>query len=149
MLVPGEAVGKGRPRVTVRGGRAMMYTPDKTAKFEALVRLEAAQSMRGRPLIKGPVRLGLEIVMGVPDSYPKKRRADCLEGREFPTKKPDIDNVVKAFADAFNGIVWEDDVQIVDLHAVRRYGEFAHVGVTVSPVLPALAVEPQAGLALQ
>ena len=40
--VPGTPVGKGRPRVSTRGGKfAKMYTPEKTAYYESLVALAA------------------------------------------------------------------------------------------------------------
>lgn len=35
---------------------------------------------------------------------------------------PDIDNQMKAAADALNGIAWKDDAQIVDARLSRRYG---------------------------
>ena len=34
-FVPGQPVGKGRPRATVRAGRARLYTPARTADAEA------------------------------------------------------------------------------------------------------------------
>lgn len=37
------------------------------------------------------------------------------------TKKPDVDNCVKAVLDAMNGIVWIDDAQIVSLLARKEY----------------------------
>ena len=36
--IPGSPVGKGRPRVSVRGGYAHAYTPEKTRTYEARVR---------------------------------------------------------------------------------------------------------------
>ena len=50
-FVPGQPVGKGRPRATVRAGRARLYTPAKTEKYEARVALFAQQAMAGRPVI--------------------------------------------------------------------------------------------------
>ena len=34
----------------------------------------------------------------------------------------DIDNLVKAVLDALNGIMWEDDSQITELHAYKHKG---------------------------
>ena len=111
-----------------------MYTPEKTASYEQLVRLEAERSMRGQALLAGPVELILEIYPGVPASWSKKKQAAALAGEIYPTKKPDIDNVVKAVCDAFNGSVWLDDVQVVDLHVVRRFSDDPKVFAIVTPL---------------
>lgn len=134
VCVPGEPVGKGRPRVASRGGRPMMYTPEKTANYEQLVRLEAARSMRGQSLLAGPVELCLEIYTGIPPSYSKRKAEAARAGHIVPTKKPDIDNVVKAICDAFNGVVWVDDVQVVDLHVTRRFADEPMAFVRVTPL---------------
>lgn len=123
ICIPGEPVGKGRPRVSTIGGHARMFTPAKTKSYEETVKSEAVASMRGMEPLSGPVALRLELYLGVPASYPKGRRAKCLSGEIWPTKKPDIDNVVKAICDAFNGVVWIDDVQVVSMAVVKRYGE--------------------------
>jgi Holliday junction resolvase RusA-like endonuclease len=123
VCVPGEAVGKGRPRVAVRGGRPSLYTPAPTLAYESAVKAEAVASMQGRAVFAGPVELKLQIFMGIPASFPKKRREAASLGHIVPTKKPDMDNVVKIVCDAFNGAVWVDDTQVVDLHVTRRYAE--------------------------
>ena len=35
-----------------------------------------------------------------------------LNGRLFPTKKPDADNIIKVILDALNGLAYRDDSQI-------------------------------------
>ncbi|WP_268602553.1 RusA family crossover junction endodeoxyribonuclease, partial [Escherichia coli] len=46
-----------------------------------------------------------------------------------PTVKPDSDNVEKAIKDGCNGVVYRDDVQVVDDGKTKVYG--AELGVTV------------------
>ena len=41
----------------------------------------------------------------------------------FKTTRPDIDNLLKGFLDALNGIVWQDDAQICRISASKNYGE--------------------------
>ena len=53
-VVPGEPVAKGRARAFIRAGHVAHYTPEKTARFENLVKLAAQQAMNGEP-ISGPV----------------------------------------------------------------------------------------------
>lgn len=132
--VPGEAVGKGRPRVSTIGGHARMFTPQKTANYETLVSMAAQQAMKARELVSGPVMVEMRIHVGVAASWSKKKTAAALAGELFPTKKPDIDNVIKAICDGINGIVFKDDVQVVDVHTSKRYSAMPCVQVRVVPL---------------
>lgn len=133
--VPGEPVGKGRPRIGRVGGHARMFTPEKTANYETLVALAAQQAMAGREPIAGAVLVELQITVSIPASWSKRKRAQALAGQLYPTKKPDKDNVIKAIYDGCNGIVWVDDVQAVDGYQRKRYGETPGVRVKVVPLI--------------
>ncbi|MCY1435909.1 Endodeoxyribonuclease RusA [compost metagenome] len=111
-----------------------MFTPGKTKDYEQLVQDEAAKTMMGKPPIIGPVELRLNLVCSVPVSWSKAKRVQALAGEIVPTKKPDIDNVVKAICDALNGIVWMDDVQVTDLVVRKRFGSDPHVEATITPL---------------
>lgn len=128
--IPGQPVGKGRARVSRRGGFARLYTPEKTASYESLVALAGQQAMAGRPVIEGAVAVTLRIAVQVPASWSKKKQAAALDGQVHPTTKPDIDNVEKAIFDGLNGVVWKDDVQVVQVVKAKRYG--AKPGVEVA-----------------
>ncbi len=133
--VPGAPVGKGRPKVSTRGGKfAKMYTPEKTANYETLVALAAQQAMVGRTLLAGPVEVQMAILLPIPASWSKKKQAAALAGQVYPTKKPDADNVVKAIFDGINGVVWNDDVQACDIVVRKRYAETPGVQVLVKPI---------------
>lgn len=133
-VVPGDPVGKGRPRVSTIGGHARMFTPKKTASYEGLIAVVGTEAMAGRVLIEAPVLVEMRIVLPVPASKSKKFTAQALAGQIFPTKKPDMDNVIKAIYDGLNGVVWKDDVQVVDAIVKKRYGEVPGVYVTVIPL---------------
>lgn len=133
-VVPGEAVGKGRPRVTTIGGHARMFTPAKTASYENLIAIAAQTAMAGRELIAGPVLMELKIIVSVAQSWSKKKRAEALAGEVKPTKKPDIDNVLKAICDGINGIVFKDDVQVTNVSMSKKFGETPAVMVRVVPL---------------
>lgn len=130
-FVPGQPVGKGRPRATVRAGRARLYTPAKTEKYEARVALFAQQAMAGRPVMAGPVALSVTALFPIPPSWPKKRQAAARAGTEQHTKRPDADNCAKAILDGLNGVVWKDDSQVVTLSIEKRYSDRPGVLVTV------------------
>lgn len=132
--IPGVPVGKGRPRAAARGKHIQLYTPEKTASYEGVVALAARQAMAGALLLEGPVATTLEIRLPIPRSWSKRKQADALAGIEYPTKKPDADNVVKAIFDALNGVVWHDDTQVVEIVVRKRYAAVPGVGVAISRV---------------
>lgn len=129
--VPGEPVGKARPRVTRRG---ITYTPSKTRDYERLVELCYRSKVHRALPLKGPVALSVEAVFAVPRSLSKAERARRESGEEAPQKKPDADNILKACSDALNGIAYEDDKQICRAVVTKRYcrsGEEPHVTITL------------------
>jgi Holliday junction resolvase RusA-like endonuclease len=134
--IDGPPHGKGRPRFRRFGNFVQTYTDAKTKSYETLVKEAAIKAMGSSPPLEGPVKLDLIIRLPVPKSYPKKRSMACLNGSEWPTKKPDWDNVAKSVADAMNDIVFLDDTQIVIARVVKTYSAEAGVDVQVSEVLP-------------
>lgn len=138
-FVPGAPVGKGRPRVTTARGRPRLYTPAKTAGFEALVALAGRDAMAGRPPIAGAVALTLDVCLPVPAGWSDKKRAAALLGQTPATKKPDLDNVLKAIADGLNGVAWIDDVQIVRESTQKRYASTPGVHVRITELTGEIA----------
>ena len=135
-FVPGAPVGKGRPRAARRGAGVVMFTPEKTADYEALVSATASNAMRAEagPLFTGPLEAVLEMRFPVPASWSKAKRARALAGVEWHTSKPDTDNVAKAILDACNGVVFRDDSQIVMLTATKEFSETPGVRVVIREV---------------
>ena len=129
--VPGVPIGKGRPKFSRRGAFVRAYTPEKTANYENLVKLAASQAMAGADPLKRPIAVMLTLNMPIPSSWSKKRRELALRGLIGATVKPDLDNVCKALADAMNGIVYEDDKQIVSATIVKQYATVPCVAVRV------------------
>jgi Holliday junction resolvase RusA-like endonuclease len=127
-FVPGQPVAKGRP-IAGRGfnGRTTLRTPGKTAAYEGLIALAANAAIQA-PL-QGAIELSLTIGVQIPASVSKKRQAAMAEGRIAPTKKPDLDNVVKALCDGMNGIAYADDAQIVAMTVRKVYATTPGVAV--------------------
>jgi Holliday junction resolvase RusA-like endonuclease len=130
--VPGEPQGKGRPRVGRVAGHARMFTPAKTVAYEGLVAHAAHEAMAGHPPFAVACVLELDVVCSVAASWSGRKRAQALAGEIRPTKKPDADNVLKAVCDGMNGVVWNDDVQAVDVVLRKRYGATPGVHVRVA-----------------
>jgi crossover junction endodeoxyribonuclease RusA len=82
------------------------------------------------PLLLGAVVLRLEFVMPRPTSTPKRRTPPAI-------KRPDSDKLQRAVFDALTGIVWKDDSQVVDVHAIKRLAEIGEApGVHISVSVP-------------
>ena len=130
----GEAVGKGRPRVSRRGNYVHTYTPEKTRAFEDAIRFEfMATNCEAMPVYDREVALRAEVTIGmaIPQSYSKKRREQCEQGLIAPCKKPDIDNILKSLFDALNGYAFTDDSQIVRITAEKVYSDKPFVKVLI------------------
>ena len=132
-FVPGAPIGKGRPRATRRGAGVVMFTPEKTAGYEALVAAAASNAMRAEAgsLFTGSLEAVLEMRIPIPASWSKAHKAAALAGTELPTSKPDIDNVAKAILDACNGVVFRDDAQVVMLIATKAFSDEPGVRVVI------------------
>jgi Holliday junction resolvase RusA-like endonuclease len=131
-VVPGIPQGKARARSTASGRH---YTPKKTADYESSIGWCAKVAMGANEPLQGPLLVEIDAYSVPPLSWSKRKRDDALNGRVLPTVKPDIDNICKAVFDgAFNGIVAQDDKQIVVLAANKRYGCTAEIRVRVAAI---------------
>ena len=117
LTVKGEPVAKGRPRF----GNGRTYTPKKTVDAENNIKLLALKV--GFEKLHGPLRMTITFEMRIPKSWPAQSKKEALEGFIRPTKTPDIDNLFKLVADSLQGdnMVYQDDNQIVEIMAVKRY----------------------------
>ena len=131
--VDGQAVPQGRPRFA-KNGHA--YDPAKSREYKKLVALTAKEAMRGKvPFVKGTaLRCLITIYCNIPKSLAKKDKQRAIDQSLRPTKKPDIDNIAKAITDAMNGIVYDDDAQITELHCQKYYGDDPKAVIVVEPI---------------
>lgn len=96
LRIPDEPIAKGRPRVYKGHG----ITPTRTRQAEQHIRQLFRQQYPRRQPFHTPVCVDLAFWM-------RKR------GR------PDIDNLIKLVSDALNTLAYDDDQQIVEIHATR------------------------------
>lgn len=100
-VIPGPP--KAWERATVHQGRTLTSKAMRQAKAHVRSCLSAeALRQRWQPAAE-PVRLTLAFV--------RRRKPDAV---------PDGDNLSKMVMDCGNGIVWDDDCRVVELHAVKR-----------------------------
>ena len=122
-----------RARAFRRGNFIGHYTPEKTRSYEGMIRTAAMDAMGDRTPFNEPVEVELSAFFAVPASFSQKKRAAAIAGEIKPAKKPDADNIIKAWTDAMNGVVFRDDALIVKGSFVKAYGPAALVAVTVRP----------------
>ncbi len=113
--IDGNPIPYSRPRVTRHGTYNPRYNEKKTITTQLL-------SHRFEKLTE-PLKATLVFSLPIPKSTSKKNREAMLAHKIVPTKKPDIDNLVKFILDCANGVLFEDDKQIVELVASKRYSD--------------------------
>jgi Holliday junction resolvase RusA-like endonuclease len=120
--VPGIPIAQPRPRACafVRGGkvRTRIYRDDDSPihAWRQAVTLAARMKYQGPPL-EGPVGVKMDFFLARPKSMQWKKRPML---RCWHDSRPDLDNFVKGVLDALNGILWEDDGQVVQMKAQKQ-----------------------------
>ena len=129
----GEPKGKGRPRFNTRTGHAV--TPKDTVNYETLVHMEyLAQCENLRFPDDAMLDMRILAYYSIPKSKSKKVKAQMIANEIRPTKKPDMDNVVKIIADSLNQVAYKDDTQIVDCQCRKFYSEEPRVEVIIKQI---------------
>ena len=115
----GDIVGKARPRMNTRTGRA--YTPTNTKLYEYSLRQWFIRDYPYFKPIETRVKVTIIAYFGIPKSTSKKKEAEMLQGNISPTKKPDADNIIKIVLDAMNKFAFKDDTQVTKLEIEKKY----------------------------
>ena len=118
--VPGEPRGKGRPRVTRNG----TYTDSETRAYEQkIVAYYRKQLGAFRWSDSAFVSVEVTAHYPIPKRTTKAAVAGMQAGKVFPSRKPDIDNVLKIVLDALNGVAYKDDSRVVCVEARKVYSD--------------------------
>ncbi len=139
--VPGEVRGWARARLgKTAAGRPMHFTDGKTAAYERSWAMEAHLAMKGSAPMEGPLLVNIVARFVPPQSTSAKRCAAMLAGEIRPTKKPDLDNIIKNL-DGLNGVAFKDDAQITQIVACKVYAHSAGVDITIQPAFGPVALK--------
>lgn len=133
-FVPGDPVGKQRPRVA----RGHAFTPRKTVLYEnavihAFLVCKPHTEPENSPT-RGPMDMALDMFYRIPESASKKQREKMLSGEIPCIKRPDVDNVCKSIMDALNGYAYYDDSQVIHQTAEKHWGITPGVQVTLKEI---------------
>ena len=100
-----------------------------------MIRTAAMDELAGQAPFDEPVEFILRAVFPVPSSWSERKRQMAIAGLIKPGKKPDLDNITKAWNDALNGVAYRDDCLICRMTLDKRYGPQPFVVVTVQPIV--------------
>jgi crossover junction endodeoxyribonuclease RusA len=97
-------------------GRGRAIHSPELVKWRQEIAAVAVREMAARLPLDGPVVLDAKFYLPRPKSTPKRI--------VWPSKRPDLDKLVRAVGDAlvFGGVL-ADDSQIVRLHATKHYSD--------------------------
>ena len=112
-------VSASRPRVTKRGTFYAKPYNDFKESFTLL--------LGAKKLLSGALSASIQLSIPMPKSWTKKKKAEMLG--EYHIQKPDSDNYAKAILDGMNGIFYDDDSQIAQLHIVKRWGVDGYINI--------------------
>lgn len=112
------------------GRRFVRDSAKRSAPWKLQVADAAGKAVNGSGLLDGPLELSVIFTVPRPKSH-YGARGLRPSAPAYPTVRPDVTKLLRAIEDACTGIVWRDDAQVVEQHAVKRYGEPASAFVTV------------------
>lgn len=132
LTILGEPVAQHRPRITTAGKFPRMYKSAADNNYREKLYWEA-KKLNMKPIPR-TTALFVEILVYRP--IPKSIstvKAQMAEAKHIrPTTKPDIDNYIKQIFDALNGLVWEDDAQIVTVLANKFFSTQPRLEIEIS-----------------
>lgn len=125
----GDPVGKARPRMNTRTGRA--YTPTNTKLYEYSLRQWFIREYPYFKPIESRVKVTIIAYFSVPKSTSKKKEVEMLNQNISPVKKPDIDNIIKIVLDAMNKFAFRDDTQVTELEIKKKYDKTPRIYIKI------------------
>jgi Holliday junction resolvase RusA-like endonuclease len=115
-IIPGPPIPLQRPRFNGQ----WVWDCQKGEKMFAATNLRFQH--KGDPL-QGPLHMHIDFFM----KHAKKKG--------YHSVKPDLDNMIKFYADVCNGIVYEDDAQLAKITAEKIYSKEPRTEITITELL--------------
>lgn len=105
-----------------RGGPVQHFQKRVNSEWASLIGQMGRQVAPSVPYA-GPIALNVDFFVPRPQSVKK--------GVDEPIKRPDLDNLFHKLTDAFNGVFWKDDAQIVSIKLSKHYSTVPGVKIVV------------------
>ena len=127
--VVGKPFGQKRPRAFTRGKFVRIYSPNEnvayakkvvSAYLEAVKKLENRKEYQRTINDKKPLVVEVQAFFKKPKLTKKQQALNLIED-QFPCKKPDGDNILKAICDSLNGVAYHDDSYVVSMNVDKFY----------------------------
>jgi len=128
--VLGEPVPQGSTKafITKSGKPIITHSNKNTKEWRQRIATEAQKERPKKWDMDQAMLVGIDFLMPRPKSLPKKVKEDV--------KRPDLDKLIRAVLDALTGIFYNDDSQVVQIFAGKRYAdkyEASGANITVIP----------------
>jgi Holliday junction resolvase RusA-like endonuclease len=113
-----------------------MYSVKEDTHYREKLYFEAKKlNMKPIPRMT-PLFVEILVYRPIPKSISTVKAQMAEEKHIRPTTKPDIDNYIKQIFDALNGLVWEDDAQIVTVLANKFFSRQPRLEIEISELTP-------------
>ena len=133
LFVPGQPIAQGSKR-HVGNGVIIESNHGPLKLWRNRVALSAGELIRGHTWqFDRPIAVDLTFV------FPRLKNAPKHKPTKPKTSAPDIDKLIRAVFDALTSVLFNDDAQVVDVFARKRYaeiGEPAGVHILVTTAIP-------------
>ena len=126
-----------RPRFARRGRGVVAYEKKEMKIWRSECSKLIKEAFESEELIESPLAIDATFYMKTPKYISSKKKfKEKLETEEiFCSKKPDIDNYLKALLDSMTGIVFKDDGQVVECRARKLYAMKPRIEFEIEEVL--------------
>ena len=132
-----EPMAQSRPRFARRGRGVVAYEKKEMKVWRAECSKLISEAFETEKLIEAPLLIDVSFYIEPPKYiHFKKKLKEKLEAEEiFCSKKPDIDNYLKALLDSMTGVVFKDDGQVVECRARKLYSLKPRIEFEIKEIL--------------
>lgn len=125
-----QPAGSKTPGRTKDGRLFVRDSAKKGAPWRRQVAQAAGEAMNGSGVLDGPLFLSVVFEVLRPKGH-YGARGLRPSAPAYPAVRPDVTKLLRAVEDACTGVVWRDDAQVIEQHAMKRYSTQARVTVLV------------------
>jgi len=129
LTIEGEPTAWMRPGFNHKTGA--IYDQQKKEKEQCRWQLRAQMPEN---MLTVPLELDFVFYFAIPKTTSTAKRKQMLRDEIHHMIKPDNDNLQKYLLDCMTGVIYEDDCQVVDIHARKVYGDSPRTVICVRPL---------------